>query len=64
MPSPLALSAVVMAAEIPWVLLSLHAGVVVDRLDRRWVMVWAARSESFVDRFLCGHVRAADRRVR
>ncbi|PWK86992.1 fucose permease [Lentzea atacamensis] len=39
--SPLALSAVVMAAEIPWVLLSLHAGVVVDRLDRRWVMVWA-----------------------
>ena len=39
--SPLALSAVVMAAEIPWVLLSLHAGVVVDRLDRRRVMVWA-----------------------
>ncbi|HUQ56506.1 MFS transporter [Lentzea sp.] len=39
--SPLALSAVVMAAETPWVLLSLHAGVVVDRLDRRRVMVWA-----------------------
>lgn len=39
--SPMALSLVVMAAEIPWVLLSLHAGVVVDRLDRRWVMVWA-----------------------
>jgi MFS family permease len=39
--SPLALSLVVMAAEIPWVLLSLHAGVVVDRLDRRRVMVWA-----------------------
>ncbi|MEJ2853313.1 MFS transporter [Saccharothrix sp. CCNWLW140] len=39
--SPLALSFVVMAAEIPWVLLSLHAGVVVDRLDRRRVMVWA-----------------------
>ncbi|WP_045318271.1 MFS transporter [Lentzea aerocolonigenes] len=39
--SPLALSSVVMAAEIPWVLLSLHAGVVVDRLDRRRVMVWA-----------------------
>ncbi|MCX2951599.1 MFS transporter [Lentzea sp. NEAU-D7] len=39
--SPLALSAVVMAAEIPWVLFSLHAGVVVDRLDRRRVMVWA-----------------------
>ncbi|MFD5828087.1 MFS transporter [Lentzea sp. NPDC060358] len=38
---PLALSAVVVAAEIPWVLLSLHAGVVVDRLDRRKVMVWA-----------------------
>lgn len=33
--SPMALSLVVMAAEIPWVLLSLHAGVVVDRLDRR-----------------------------
>ncbi|HEX7308069.1 MFS transporter [Lentzea sp.] len=39
--NPLALSAVVVAAEIPWVLLSLHAGVVVDRLDRRRVMVWA-----------------------
>lgn len=39
--SPMALSLVVAAAEIPWVLLSLHAGVVVDRLDRRWVMVWA-----------------------
>jgi MFS family permease len=39
--SPIALSFVVMAAEIPWVLLSLHAGVVVDRLDRRRVMVWA-----------------------
>lgn len=39
--SPIALSSVVMAAEIPWVLLSLHAGVVVDRLDRRRVMVWA-----------------------
>ncbi|GAA1321104.1 hypothetical protein GCM10009610_50110 [Pseudonocardia xinjiangensis] len=39
--SPMALSFVVMAAEIPWVLLSLHAGVVVDRLDRRRVMVWA-----------------------
>lgn len=39
--SPMALSLVVMAAEIPWVLLSLHAGVVVDRLDRRRVMVWA-----------------------
>ncbi|OAP24958.1 MULTISPECIES: MFS transporter [Amycolatopsis] len=38
---PMALSFVVMAAEIPWVLLSLHAGVVVDRLDRRRVMVWA-----------------------
>ncbi|MEV6610645.1 MFS transporter [Kutzneria sp. NPDC051319] len=39
--SPMALSVVVMAAEIPWALLSLHAGVVVDRLDRRRVMVWA-----------------------
>ncbi|MFC7612773.1 MFS transporter [Actinokineospora soli] len=39
--SPMALSLVVVAAEIPWVLLSLHAGVVVDRLDRRRVMVWA-----------------------
>lgn len=39
--SPMALSVVVMAAEIPWVLLSLHAGVMVDRLDRRRVMVWA-----------------------
>src|SRR6266496_4637512 len=39
--SPMALSFVVMAAEIPWVLLSPHAGVVVDRLDRRRVMVWA-----------------------
>ena len=39
--SPMALSLVVMAAEIPWVLVSLHAGVVVDRLDRRRVMVWA-----------------------
>jgi MFS family permease len=39
--SPMALSFVVMAAEIPWVLLSLHAGVVVDRLDRRRVMLWA-----------------------
>ncbi|SDO57617.1 MFS transporter [Lentzea jiangxiensis] len=39
--SPMALSFVVMAAEIPWVLLSLHAGVAVDRLDRRRVMVWA-----------------------
>ncbi|WP_216206227.1 MFS transporter [Amycolatopsis aidingensis] len=39
--SPMALSFVVMAAEIPWVLLSLHAGVVVDRLDRRRLMVWA-----------------------
>ncbi|MGI5500704.1 MFS transporter [Lentzea sp. CA-135723] len=39
--SPMALSAVVMAAEIPWVLLSLHAGVAVDRLDRRRVMVRA-----------------------
>jgi MFS family permease len=39
--SPMALSVVVMAAEIPWVMLSLHAGVVVDRLDRRRVMVWA-----------------------
>ncbi|WP_433557860.1 MFS transporter [Pseudonocardia xinjiangensis] len=39
--SPMALSFVVMAAEIPWVLVSLHAGVVVDRLDLRRVMVWA-----------------------
>jgi MFS family permease len=39
--SPMALSCVVMAAEIPWVLLSLHAGVVVDRVARRWVMAWA-----------------------
>ncbi|GIJ43763.1 MFS transporter [Virgisporangium aliadipatigenens] len=39
--SPMALSLVVAAAEIPWVLVSLHAGVVVDRLDRRRVMVWA-----------------------
>ncbi|MET9632141.1 MFS transporter [Lentzea sp. NPDC006480] len=39
--SPMALSLVVVAAEIPWVLLALHAGVVVDRLDRRQVMVWA-----------------------
>jgi MFS family permease len=39
--SPIALSLVVVAVEIPWVLVSLHAGVVVDRLDRRRVMVWA-----------------------
>lgn len=39
--SPVALGLVVVAAEIPWVLVSLHAGVVVDRLDRRRVMVWA-----------------------
>jgi len=39
--SPMALSLVVLAAEIPWVLVSLHAGVLVDRLDRRRVMVWA-----------------------
>jgi MFS family permease len=39
--SPMALGLVVVAAEIPWVLVSLHAGVVVDRLDRRRVMVWA-----------------------
>ncbi|HEY6748836.1 MAG TPA: MFS transporter [Mycobacteriales bacterium] len=39
--SPLALSLVVVAVEIPWVLVSLYAGVVVDRLDRRRVMVWA-----------------------
>jgi MFS family permease len=39
--SPVALSLVVVAVEIPWVLVSLHAGVVVDRLDRRRVMVWA-----------------------
>ncbi|WP_244231355.1 MFS transporter [Saccharomonospora piscinae] len=39
--SAMALSFVVAAAEIPWVLLSLHAGVVVDRLDRRRLMVWA-----------------------
>jgi MFS family permease len=39
--SPLALSLVVAAVEIPWVLVSLHAGVAVDRLDRRRVMVWA-----------------------
>ena len=39
--SPMALSLVVVAAEIPWVLASLHAGVLVDRLDRRRVMVWA-----------------------
>lgn len=39
--SPVALSLVVAAVEIPWVLVSLHAGVVVDRLDRRRVMVWA-----------------------
>ncbi|PRY41250.1 fucose permease [Umezawaea tangerina] len=38
---PIALSLVVVAAELPWVLASLHAGVVVDRLDRRRVMVWA-----------------------
>lgn len=38
---PMALSFVVMAAEIPWVLFSLHAGVVVDRLARWRVMVWA-----------------------
>jgi MFS family permease len=36
-----ALSLVVVAVEIPWVLVSLHAGVVVDRLDRRRVMVWS-----------------------
>ena len=39
--SPMALSLVVLAAEIPWVLVSLHVGVVVDRLDRQRVMVWA-----------------------
>jgi MFS family permease len=39
--SPVALSLVVVAVEIPWVLVSLHAGVVVDRLDRRRVMVWS-----------------------
>lgn len=39
--SPVALSLVVVAVEIPWVLVSLYAGVVVDRLDRRRVMVWA-----------------------
>jgi len=39
--SPMALGFVVVAAELPWVLLSLHAGVVVDRWDRRRVMVWA-----------------------
>ena len=39
--SPVALSLVVVAVEIPWVLVSLPAGVVVDRLDRRRVMVWA-----------------------
>ena len=39
--SPVALGLVVVAVEIPWVLVSLHAGVVVDRLDRRRVMVWS-----------------------
>ncbi|ADJ43226.1 major facilitator transporter [Amycolatopsis mediterranei S699] len=39
--SPVALSLVVVAVELPWVLVSLYAGVVVDRLDRRRVMVWA-----------------------
>ncbi|WP_410669547.1 MFS transporter [Amycolatopsis sp. cmx-4-68] len=39
--SPVALSLVVVAVELPWVLVSLPAGVVVDRLDRRRVMVWA-----------------------
>jgi MFS family permease len=38
---PVALGLVVVAVEIPWVLVSLHAGVLVDRLDRRRVMVWA-----------------------
>ncbi len=38
---PVLLGLVVLAAELPWVLVSLHAGALVDRLDRRRVMVWA-----------------------
>lgn len=38
---PLALGLVVVALEVPWVLVSLHAGVLVDRLDRRQVMMWS-----------------------
>ncbi|HZG89816.1 MAG TPA: MFS transporter [Pseudonocardia sp.] len=38
---PVQLGLVVLFAELPWALVALHAGALVDRLDRRRVMVWA-----------------------
>lgn len=37
---PMALGLVVAAAELPWLVFSLHAGALVDRWDRKRVMVW------------------------
>jgi MFS family permease len=38
---PTSIAAVVVAAQLPWLLLSLHAGALVDRVDRRAAMVAA-----------------------
>lgn len=38
--SPLAISGLAVAAGLPWLLFALFAGVIVDRVDRRRLMIW------------------------
>ncbi|WP_331241845.1 MFS transporter [Georgenia sp. MJ206] len=39
--SPAEISLVAVAAQLPWLLFALHVGVLVDRFDRRRMLVWA-----------------------
>ena len=38
---PLLFAGVAIAGRLPWLLFSLHAGVIADRVDRRRLMVWS-----------------------
>lgn len=37
---PLLVSLIAMSGQLPWLLFSLHAGAIADRVDRRHLMVW------------------------
>lgn len=52
--SPLLVSLVMTVLTAPWLLLSLHAGAIADRLDRRRIMIWAGWARTLALAVLVG----------
>ncbi|HEX2056939.1 MAG TPA: MFS transporter [Actinomycetota bacterium] len=53
---PVAISGILLAGHLPWLLLSLPAGAIVDRLDRRSLVTTVSTLRAIVMAMLCGLV--------